>query len=66
MTSLHIVLCCVAIHHWELKKIRIDSSIHYETLKKPKKTTPEKKTPFSVRNEKKSKNVKMLTPTQCK
>lgn len=44
MTSLHIVLCCVAIHHWELKKIRIDSSIHNETLKKTQKTTPEKKT----------------------
>lgn len=42
MTSLHIVLCCVAIHHWELKKIRIDSYIHNETLKKPQKTTPEK------------------------
>lgn len=53
MTSLHIVLCCVAIHHWELKKIRIDSSIHYETLKKPKKTTPEKK-PHSVLEMKKS------------
>lgn len=65
MTSLHIVLCCVAIHHWELKKIRIDSSIHYETLKNPKKLH-QKKTPFSVRNEKKSKNFKMLTPTQCK
>lgn len=53
MTSLHIVLCCVAIHHWELKKIRIDSSIYYETLKKPKKTTPEKKT-HSVLEMKKS------------
>lgn len=54
MTSMHIVLCCVAIHHWELKKIRINSSIYYETLKKPKKkTTPEKK-PHSVLEMKKS------------
>lgn len=66
MTSLHIVLCCVAIHHWELKKIRIDSSIHNETLKKKPKNYTRKKNPFSVRNKKKSENSKMLTPTQCK
>lgn len=52
MTSLHIVLCCVAIHHWELKKIRIDSSIHYETLKNPKNYT--RKKPHSVLEMKKS------------
>lgn len=50
---MHIVLCCVAIHHWELKKIRIDSSIYYETLKKPKKNYTRKKT-HSVLEMKKS------------
>lgn len=35
-------------------------------IKKTQKNYTRKKTPFSVRNEKKSKNFKMLTPTQCK
>lgn len=35
-------------------------------IKKNQKNYTRKKTPFSVRNEKKSKNFKMLTPTQCK
>lgn len=60
MILLYIVLCCVVIYYWELKKIWIDLFIYYEILKKFKKIILEKKILFSVRNEKKFKNVKML------
>lgn len=60
MILLYIVLCCVVIYYWELKKIWIDLFIYYEILKKFKKNYIRKKNLFSVRNEKKFKNFKML------
>lgn len=60
MILLYIVLCCVVIYYWELKKIWIDLFIYYEILKKNLKKYIRKKILFSVRNEKKFKNFKML------
>lgn len=59
MILLYIVLCCVVIYYWELKKIWIDLFIYYEILKNLKNYI-RKKILFSVRNEKKFKNFKML------